>query len=84
MRGRKARSEPRELKGMEAIRLTLSEKAKAAEMAAAGKSCVYVKDGKTYLYGDNPYIDQFIVSKCAQDMFPETFGPFDLSEVAFV
>ena len=53
-------------------------------MAAAGKSCVYVKDGKTYLYGDNPYIDQFIVSKCAQDMFPETFGPFDLSEVAFV
>ena len=63
--------------------MTLSEKARAAEQAAAGKSCVYNKNGKTYAYGDNPYIDQLISSKCAQDIFPETFGPYDFKEVSF-
>ena len=63
--------------------MTLSEKAKAAERAAIGKSCIYIKEGHRYAYGDNPHIDQLIASKCAQEMFPETFGPYDLSAVQF-
>lgn len=60
--------------------MTLTEKHEKIVESAKNKSCVY--RGKKYIFGENYFVDQFLLSATATELFPDDFGPFDLSEIS--